>query len=119
MMTRDDIAELFSSFGAVDVRSMFGGVGIYAEGVMFALRHDGVLYLKADLFSRAAFEHEGEAAFSYTTKNGKRAVMSYWRVPARLYDDPDELARWARTALDVAQRSSAGKSREAPTGARR
>ena len=119
-MTRDDIAELFSAFGAVDVRAMFGGVGIYAEGVMFALGHDGMIYLKADQLSRAAFEREGEDAFSYTTKNGKRAVMSYWRVPARLYDDPDELARWARTALDVAQRSNAGKGRGASvTGVRR
>lgn len=103
-MAGDALAELFSSFGAVDERRMFGGAGIYAEGVMFALAHDGELYLKADEQSRPAFEREGQGAFTYARKDGKRAVMSYWRVPARLYDDPDELARWARVALSVAQR---------------
>ena len=110
-MAGDEIAELFSSFGVVDVRAMFGGVGIYAEGVMFALAHDGVLYLKADRQSRPAFEREGQGAFTYAGRNGKRVALSYWRVPARLYDDPDELARWAKVALDVAQRANARQRR--------
>ena len=112
-MSGDDIDELFSSFGAVDVRRMFGGAGIYAEGVMFALAHDGMLYLKADAQSQPAFEREGQGAFSYVRKGGKRAVMSYWCVPDRLYDDPDELARWARVALAAAQRSRADAGRAA------
>lgn len=112
-MAGDEIAELFSSFGAVDVRRMFGGAGIYAEGVMFALAHDGVLYLKADEQSRQPFQREGQCAFTYARKYGKRAVMSYWGIPARLYDDPDELARWARVALDVARCSSGNMRRGA------
>ena len=59
--------------------------------------HDGVIYLEGGRAERsAAFEREGLAPFTYTTKDGRRGVMSYRRMPDRLYDDPDELAAWAR-----------------------
>jgi DNA transformation protein len=101
----EDIRELFVAFGPVEVRRMFGGAGIYAEGTMFALVSDGIVYLKADQQNAPAFERESLEAFSYVTKAGRRAVMSYRRMPDRLYDDPDELAAWARTALAAARRS--------------
>lgn len=104
-MTPDDIQELFSAFGVVAVRRMFGGAGIYADSIMFALVADGVIYLKADELSAPAFERENLPPFTYETKDGKRGVMSYRRMPERLYDDPDELASWARAALAAAQRS--------------
>jgi DNA transformation protein len=103
----DYIADLFSAFGAVDARRMFGGVGIYAEGTMFALAYDGAVYLKADEATIGAFQQEGATPFAYAAKSGRRAVMSYWRLPDRLYDDPDELARWALEALAAARRSAA------------
>jgi DNA transformation protein and related proteins len=101
----DDIVEIFAGFRAVAVRKMFGGLGIYADGTMFALAYDGVIYLKADRNNAVAFEREGQEQFTYTAKNGKRAVMSYWRLPDRLYDDPDGLAGWARESLAAARRS--------------
>ena len=108
-MDPDTIQELFAVFGAVNVRRMFGGAGLYADGVMFGLVSDGQIYLKADAATSKTFEREGCAPFEYGTRTGKRAVMSYWRLPDRLYDDPDELARWARTALSIAQRNAAAK----------
>ena len=97
-MAPDDIRELFCVFGAVEVRRMFGGAGIYAEGRMFALMSDGVIYLKADEHNALAFEREQLEPFTYATRTGRRGVMSYRRMPDRLYDDPDELAIWARAA---------------------
>jgi len=104
-VTPDDIQELFSVFGVVAVRRMFGGAGIYADGTMFGLVADGVIYLKADERNAPAFERENLPPFTYETKDGKRGVMSYRRMPERLYDDPDELATWARAALAAAQRT--------------
>jgi DNA transformation protein len=104
-VTPDDIQELFSAFGVVAVRRMFGGAGIYTHGTMFALAADGVIYLKTDELSTSAFERENLPPFTYETKDGKRGVMSYRRMPERLYDDPDELATWARAALAAAQRT--------------
>ena len=104
-MTADDIQELFSAFGVVAVRRMFGGAGIYADGTMFGLVAEGVIYLKADEHNAPAFERENLPPFTYATKDGKRGVMSYRRMPERLYDDPDELVTWARDALAAAQRT--------------
>jgi DNA transformation protein len=108
-VTSEDIRELFACFGPVSVRRMFGGAGIYSDGVMFALVADGAIYLKSDEQSAPEFEREGLQPFSYAARNGKRAVMSYRRMPDRLYDDPEELAVWARAALAAAHRSSQRK----------
>jgi DNA transformation protein and related proteins len=94
----DDIRELFCVFGPVEVRPMFGGAGIYAEGRMFALMSDGVIYLKADEHNALAFEREQLEPFTYATRTGRRGVMSYRRMPDRLYDDPDELLGAQRTS---------------------
>jgi DNA transformation protein len=110
-MSPDDIRELFRDFGPVEVRRMFGGAGIYADGMMFGLVADGVIYLKADEQNVAAFEAEKLPPFTYATKDGKRGVMSYRRMPDRLYDDPDELAAWAREALAAARRGRVRKTR--------
>ena len=112
-MAPEDVCELFAAFGTVTVRRMFGGAGIYAEETMFALVHDGVIYLKADAQSAPDFERENLAPFTYTTRGGKRGVMSYRRMPDRLYDDPDELAVWAREALAAARRGAANAKKKA------
>lgn len=106
----EEIRELFSAFGPVSVRRMFGGAGIYAEGVMFALELGGEIFLKADAATIPALQAEGSAPFVYRAK-GRRVVMSFWRLPDRLLDDPDDLANFARAALQVARRAAAKKSR--------
>jgi DNA transformation protein len=103
------IHDLFQPFGAVSLRRMFGGAGIFADGVMFGLVSDGQIYLKVDATTVTGFEREQCEPFEYLTKNGKRALTSYWRLPDRLYDDADELAQWARQALAAAHRGAAGK----------
>jgi DNA transformation protein and related proteins len=99
------IIELFAAFGPVSVRRMFGGAGIFCDGLMIGLVADGMVYLKADEPGQAAFTAEGMGPFTYG-KAGKRVIMSYWRMPERLYDDPDELARWAADALAAARRGT-------------
>ena len=101
-MTPEDVRELFAAFGPVTVRRLFGGAGIYSGSTMFALLHDGVIYLKVDAQTAVAFERENLAPFGYETKDGRRSVMSYRRMPERLYDEPNELAQWARAALAAA-----------------
>ena len=118
-MDPEFINDLFAPFGPVTVRRMFGGAGIYREGLMFALVFDGAIFLKVDDASIPDFEREGSRPFVYTRAKspGKigRASLSYWRLPERLYDDPDQLAVWADRALAIAQR----KKLRPPTRARR
>ena len=107
-MDPEFIHELFAAFRPVTVRRMFGGAGIFCDGLMFALVFDGAIYFKVDDASIPDFEREGSRPFVYTRAKspGKigRASLSYWRLPERLYDDPEELAVWAERALAIAQR---------------
>ncbi len=122
-MSLDDpnyLNELFSAFGRVSVRRMFGGAGVFRDGLMFALVADGELFLKADANTQPAFEAEGMQPFTYG-KGAKRVVMSYWRMPERLLDEPDELADWARDAFKAAQRAALKKpaTRKSPAKKRK
>jgi len=110
-MDAERIVEMFAAFGPVVPRRMFSGFGVFSDGTMFALIARDVLYLKADRQTVPAFETEGQGPFRYTAKGRTRALTSYWRVPDRLYDDPDELAVWARDALAAAHRSGRAKSK--------
>jgi DNA transformation protein len=110
-MDADYIRDLFSAFRPVVVRRLFGGAGIYADGMMFALVAGEIIYLKVDDETASAFEQEGLAPFTYSKKPGRQAVMSYRRMPDRCYDDPDEMAVWAARAFAAANRKKTSTSK--------
>jgi DNA transformation protein len=101
--------ELFADFGPVSVRRMFSGFGISADGTNFALALRGGLYLRADGQTIPRFESEGSKPFQYQTRAKTVTVASYWQLPERLYDDPEELTGWARAALAAAERAALAK----------
>src|ERR1051325_10608818 len=103
-MDRETAAELFSAFGPVDVRRMFSGFGLYADDVCFGIFLRGEFYLKVDDSTIPRFMAEGSEPFTYSTRKKTVTVNSWWRMPARLYDEPEELADWAREAVSVAAR---------------
>ncbi len=107
-MDADFIRDLFAPFRPVTIRRMFSGAGIFADGLMFGLVVREVIYLKADDSTAADFEREGCAPFTYTRgkKSGRPSehALPYWRLPERLYDDPEELAAWAAKAFAAAER---------------
>jgi DNA transformation protein len=102
------IRDLFAPFGPVTMRRMFGGAGLWSDGSMFGLVFDGAIFLKVDETSIPDFAREGSRPFVYTRAKSPgrvgRASLSYWRLPERLYDDPEELAVWAARALAIAER---------------
>jgi DNA transformation protein len=106
---------LFEPFGSVTVKRMFGGSGIYVEGLCFAIEADGEVFLKTDALSRADFSAADSAPFTYVAK-GKSRPTSYWSLPAIAHDEADELRRWARMGLDAARRAAAARAK--PKGKR-
>lgn len=108
-MDRDFLIDLFADFGPVTVRPMFSGFGISADGTNFALALRSGLYFRADEQSIPQFEAEGSKPFQYQTRAKTVTVNSYWELPARLFDDSEELSVWARTALAAAQRAALKK----------
>ena len=112
-MDAEDLKALFEPFGPVTVRRMFGGAGVYAEGMCFAIEADGEVFLKTDSLSRADFSAADSAPFTYMAK-GKSRPTSYWSLPTLAHEDDDELRRWAGMGLDAARR--AAEARTKPKG---
>jgi len=109
----DYICDLLSPLGPVTARGMFGGFGIYRDGLMFGLIADDVLYFRCDDGNRSAYEAAGSAPFRpFADKpNFKPTQLPYWEVPAELFDEPDDLCHWARAAFDAALRCRKPKKR--------
>jgi DNA transformation protein and related proteins len=110
------VQEMLEGWGPVSARRMFGGHGLYHEGLMFAIVMNQQLYLKVDEQNRPDFEALGLAPFTYPMK-GREVALSYWSVPDAMFDDPQEAVRWARSAWEAALRGQAskGQPRKKPT----
>lgn len=104
----DSLGDVFELFGPITARRMFGGHGIYHDGLMFALVADETLYLKVDAHNLEAFEREGLAPFAYD-KGGRVVQMSYYQAPEELFEDRELAAAWARRSFEAALRVQAGK----------
>ena len=113
-MDRDFLIDLFADFGPVTIRRMFSGFGISADGINFAMALRAGLYFRADEQTIPRFEAEGSKPFQYQTRTKTVTVNSYWQLPERLYDDPEELTVWARAALAAAQRAALRKPAKKP-----
>jgi DNA transformation protein and related proteins len=108
-MDREFLIDLFTDFGPVTIRRMFSGYGISADGTNFALALRAGLFFRADDQTIPDYEAEGSKPFSYQTRTKSVTVNSYWQLPARLFDDSEELAQWARAAFAAAQRAKVKK----------
>jgi DNA transformation protein len=97
----DHLTDLFEASAPVTVRRMFGGAGVFRDGLMFALVVDDTLYLKVDDRNRPDFESASMAPFTYS-RGEKRTSMSYWTCPPHLLEDVDAFADWAHKAFDAA-----------------
>lgn len=105
-MDNTRLEELFESLGPISIRKLFGGKGIYCDGVIVAVVVRGELMLKADEQSIPDFEAAGCSQWTYTgSRHGKEVAMPYWGVPDDAFDDPDEMAVWARRAYEAGRRT--------------
>jgi len=104
--------DLFAEFGPIRLRRFFGGEGIVADEVMIGMIFDDIVYFKTDEETRKAFVAHKTKPFSFRKRTtGETVVTTWFALPDRLYDDPEELAAWARAALAVARAAEKGKKR--------
>jgi DNA transformation protein and related proteins len=118
MVASDSFAEFLreqlAPLGRVTMRRMFGKTGVFCDGLMFGMVADDTLYVRVDDHNRATFaESQSFPSLSYESR-GRTIDLSFWRAPDRLFDEPDELVRWARAALAAAGRVAAKRKPTAP-----
>jgi len=105
--------ELLAPLGPTRARRMFGGWGLYADGLFVALIADDRLFLKVDAQTEAAFVAAGCAPFVFESR-GPSVTMGYREAPAETLDSPALMESWARLALQAALRARAGRAPTAP-----
>lgn len=110
----DHIVAHMAGFAPVVAKPMFGGFGIYCQGLMFALLFEERLYFKVDAFTVGRFAGRGLGPFTYESK-GKTGSLRYHEAPAEVFDDADEMASWARDAHACALRAAAAKASKPST----
>jgi DNA transformation protein and related proteins len=112
MTARDEdmawFRELLEPLGRITVRRMFGGAGLYVDGLIVGLEIEGTLYLKTDASNRDLFADAGGRPFVYEGK-AKPITVNYWTPPDDAMDSPEAMRPWARLALEASLRSAAGK----------
>jgi len=106
------VSDLFACIGPVGFKRAFGLDAIIAEGVMVGFLLESRIHLRTDPETRPLYEAEGGQPFTFM-KGKELIVTSYLTMPERLYDDPDELAIWARRALEAALQSPTAVKRRA------
>jgi len=111
------VKELFAAMGPIQVRPMFGGAGIYADGLMFGLLADQTIHIRAkDKAMQALLRAEGSGPFIWVPQSGphkgEAIDLGYWRLPDAALDDPDEAAKWGRQALALARAKAAASPRK-------
>jgi DNA transformation protein and related proteins len=112
----DRFDDLFAPFGKILVRRMFGAEGLFRDGLMFGIVYEERIYFKTSEESRQVFIAESAGPLYYKMKNAEGILTSYYELPDRLYDDPEELADWARDAFAVALQSPTAKKKKASIG---
>jgi len=95
------VLEQLALLGQVTSRRMFGGVGLYADGLFFGLIDADAVYFKVDDSNRADYQQRGSKPF-VPVADKPEVSMSYFDVPAEVLDDAEELQRWARKSVAVA-----------------
>ena len=118
MVASDSFAEFLreqlAPLGRITMRRMFGKTGVFCDGVMFGMVTENTLYLRVDDENKETFkEAEAYPPLNYA-KGGSTIDLSFWRIPDRLFDEPEEFVAWARAALAAAHRVAAIRERAAP-----
>lgn len=112
----DFLREQLAPLGRLIMRRMFGKTGVFCDGVMVGMVAENTLYFRVDDQNRAIFkEAEVFPPLNYA-KKGATIDLSFWRVPERLFDEPDELIGWAQAALAAARRVASKRGRSSQGG---
>ena len=95
------LSEVLADIDGISSRAMFGGYGIYKDGVIFAIIADEQLYFKVDETNRKDYEQYGSGPFVYSQGKTKSTTMSYWELPADIQEDRHEIAIWVDKSYKV------------------
>jgi DNA transformation protein len=95
---KDFVLDQLHTLNNVTIRSMFGGKGLYQDGIFFGIIFKGRLYFKTDADSETEYKNRGMKPFQ---PSAKQTLKTYYEVPADILEDDDLLTQWARWAINA------------------
>ena len=102
--------ELIAGFGKVEVKRMFGGAGVYRNGVGFGILDDDTFFLKADAALGAELKIQGSKPWRFSVKkDGAVRDIAYWSLPDTAADDPEEAVALAKRSFAIAAQAAKDK----------
>jgi len=99
----NSVLEKLEPIGDIKSKAMFGGYGIFHQGLMFALIADDILYFKVDQSNRSDYEKAGSNKFEHG--------ISYWEVPPEVFEDNKSILEWAQNSINIAVAKANKKGR--------
>lgn len=97
------VQDLMGNIPGIEARAMFGGWGIYQDGLIFAIIADGTLFFKVGESNRADYEKARSRPFVYSRGKHKTTTMSYWTIPEEVMENPEMLVQWVKQAVYVSK----------------
>lgn len=92
--------DVLADISGITSKRMFGGYGIYKDGIFFAIIADGQTYFKVDKTNQEQYELHGSKPFTYQNKN-KTVALSYWLVPENVLEDRELIAEWVDQSVEI------------------
>ena len=93
--------EVIGGIPGISSKPMFGGFGLYKDGLIFGIIAGNTLYFKTSDPNRSDFERLGSQPFTYAGKNKKMTTLSYWELPAEIMEDKDKIRSWIEKSAAV------------------
>ena len=95
-----EVVALLAELSEVRSRAMFGGHGLYCGATFFGLIAYERLFFKVNDDTRSEYIARGTEPFS---PSPGKTMKSYYEVPCEVFENDEELVRWARRAVEVAE----------------
>ena len=103
------VSDLLTGIDGISSKALFGGYGIYKNGVIFAVIADATLYFRVDAETKKDYQKHSSEPFVYQAHTGKKVAMAYWRLPDRIMEDREKLVEWVDKAVAASSKAKKNK----------
>ncbi len=95
------LEEVLTDVPGITSRGMFGGFGLYKDGIIFGMIIEDQLYFKVNDSTRKEYIDRGSTPFMYEGKNKKQVSLNYYILPSEILENREEIGEWVEKAVAV------------------
>lgn len=104
----DYVIDQLSDWGKVTVKRMFGGAGLYYDGLAFAMVSNDVVFLKVDETNKYKYIQQGSLPLKPFSSDV--IVPSFYNVPDEIFEDSDQFVEWVGESFAIQKKRNKFKT---------